>query len=277
MPVITMTREMGSLGVRVAQQVADRLKLRLVYHEVVKQVADVSGVQTSAVVKYLEGEGGGFFGELFGRSRRLGLGTQQEILEFAQGGNVLIRGWGANFALAGVPGVARVRVCAPMSQRVENMMKRMESVDAAHWQREIEESDKLHAAAISRIYGVENWLDSANYDLVLDTSISTVEQCTDAIVRHVTEDPLVDRTGMRVATDDSLLAARVRYGLFNEGGAASERISVTAIAGVIILEGIVASDRARERIVEFASGYKGVKRVDDRLRVMTEPQRHVIE
>ena len=269
MPVITMTREMGSLGVRVAQQVADRLKLKLIYHELAQQVAEVSGVQTSQVVKYLEGEGAGFFGELFGRSRRLGLGTQQEILELAKQGNVLIRGWGANFALAGVPGVTRVRVCAPMKQRVENMMKRMESLDSAHWLREIEENDKLHRAAIERIYGVENELDAANYDLVLDTSIQTVEECTAEIVRYVSEDPLVDRTGMRVATDDSLLAARIRYGLFSEGGATSERIGVTATKGVVILEGIVATEAARAKIVAFASGYRGVTRVDDRLRVMT--------
>jgi hypothetical protein len=121
MPVITMTREMGSLGVRVAQQVADRLKLKLIYHELAQQVAEVSGVQTSNVVKYLEGEGVGFFGELFGRSRRLGLGTQRKFSSWPKQGNVLIRGWGANFALAGVPGVTRVRVCAPMKQRVENM------------------------------------------------------------------------------------------------------------------------------------------------------------
>jgi cytidylate kinase len=276
MPVITMTREMGSLGVRVAQQVAERLKIRLVYHELVQNVAGVSGIQTSAVVKYLEGQGTGFMGELFGRSRRLGLGTVQEILELAKQGNVLIRGWGANFALVGVPGVVRVRVCAPMSQRVDNMMKRMESLDAAHWQKEVEESDRLHAMAIEKIYGVENWLDPANYDVVLDTSLMTVEQCTGEIVRHVSENPLVDRTGMRVATDDSLLAARIRYGL-NDGGLKDERITITAIRGVVILEGLVSSEAMRKRIVEFVSGYRGVGRVDDRLREMREASRHLIE
>jgi hypothetical protein len=276
MPVITMTREMGSLGVRVAQQVADRLKIKIVYHELVQQVSELSGVQESSVVKYLEGQGTGFIGELFGRSRKLGLGTVQEILELAKQGNVLIRGWGANFALVGVPGVCRVRICAPMKQRVENMMKRMESFDSAHWQREIEESDRLHAAAIQKIYGVENWLDPSNYDLVLDTGLMTVEQCTDEIVKHVSEDPLVDRTGMRVATDDSLLAARVRYGLLNEPKTKDERVTVTAVRGVIILEGIVSNEATRKRMVEFVSGYRGVTRVDDRLQDMRSA-RHIEE
>ena len=277
MPVITMTREMGSLGVRVAQHVSERLKLKLVYHELVQNVAGAANVGTSAVVKYLEGKGGGFLGELFGQSRRLGLGTQQEILELAKQGNVLIRGWGANFALVGVPGVCRVRVCAPMEQRVQNMMKRMDSVDASHWQGEIEESDKLHATSIARIYGVENWLDPTNYDLVLDTSLQTVEECADEIVLHVSQDPLVDRTAMRNATDDSLLAARVRYGLFNEGGVGGERICVPAVKGTLILEGIVTSEAVRKRIVDFVSKHKGVKGVHDRLHLMTTAARHVIE
>jgi len=276
MPVVTMTREMGSLGVRVAQGVAERLGLTVIYHELVKNVADVSGTQPSAVSKFLEGESS-FVGELFGRSRRLGLGTVQEILTLAKQGNVLIRGWGANFALSGVPGVVRVRVFAPMNRRVENMMKRMESMDSARWQREIEENDRLHSAAIAKIYGVENWRDPANYDLVLDTSATPVEECTELIVRRVSEDPLVDRTGMRVATDDSLLAARLRYSLCTEGGPADERIVVNASKGVVVLEGIVASDAAREKIVEFASKYKGVTRVEDRLRVMRASTRHLSE
>jgi cytidylate kinase len=277
MPVVTMTREMGSLGVRVAQQVTERLKIRLVYHELVQNVADVSGLETSAVVKYLEGQGTGFMGELFGRSRHLGLGTVQEILELAREGNVLIRGWGANFALVGVPGVVRVRVCAPMRQRVENMMKRMESLDYAHWQKEVEESDRLHATAIARIYGVENRLDAANYDLVLDTSLMTVEQCTHEIVRHVCESPLVDCSGMRDATDDSLLAARIRYGISNDAGVNDERISVTAIRGVVILEGIVSTQAVRGRIVTSVSQHRGVTRVDDRLREMRESARYMSE
>jgi cytidylate kinase len=276
MPVITMTREMGSLGVRVAQGVAERLKLRIIYHELVQNVADVSGAQPSAVSKFLEGESS-FIGELFGRSRRLGLGTVQEILELAKQGNVLIRGWGANFALVGVPGVVRVRVCAPMNRRVENMMKRMESMDADRWKREIEENDRLHAVAIAKIYGVENWRDPANYDLVLDTSVTPVEECAAEIVRRVSEDPLVDRTGMRVATDDSLLAARLRYGLCTDGGPGDERITVSASKGVVVLEGIVASDAAREKIVAFASKHKGVTAVDDRLRVMRASTRHLSE
>ena len=277
MPVVTMTREMGSLGVRVAQQVAERLKIRLVYHELVQNVADVSGVHTSAVVNYLEGQGTGFMGELFGSSRRLGLGTVQEILELAKQGNVLIRGWGANFALVGVPGVVRVRVCAPLRQRVENMMKRMESLDHAHWQKEVEESDRLHATAIAKIYGVENWLDAANYDLALDTSLMTVEQCTHEIVRHVCENPLVDCSGMRRATDDSLLAARIRYGISNDAGVKDERISVTSIRGVVILEGIVSDQAVRSRIVNSVSQHRGVTRVDDRLREMRESARYMSE
>jgi osmotically-inducible protein OsmY len=44
---------------------------------------------------------------------------------------------------------------------------------------------------------------------------------------------------------------------------------VTATKGIVILEGIVATEAARAKIVAFAAGYKGVTRVDDRLRVMT--------
>ena len=97
-----------------------------------------------------------------------------------------------------------------------------------------------------------------------------------ALAKPDARNNLFDRTGMRLATDDSLLAARVRYGL-NDGGLKDERITITAIRGVVILEGLVSSQAMRKRIVEFVSGYRGVGRVDDRLREMRESARHLTE
>ena len=46
-------------------------------------------------------------------SKRLARYTAEEILDLANRGNVLIRGWGACVVLRDVPHVVRVRVCAP--------------------------------------------------------------------------------------------------------------------------------------------------------------------
>ena len=118
MPVIAMTREMGSRGKDVALGVAERLGLEIVHHEIVEQsVARKMRLTEGSVHRFLEGEA-----SLWERwkidGHRLSRYTTEEILEIALGGNVIIRGWGAAQLLASVPHVVRVRVCAPMSARV---------------------------------------------------------------------------------------------------------------------------------------------------------------
>ena len=103
MPVIAMTREMGSCGRVVAERVAEEMGLTLVMHELVEP--DLAGrlqVQESAVHRRFEG--GATLRERWQVPRkRLAQYTAQEILELAQRGNVLIRGWGACALLRDVP------------------------------------------------------------------------------------------------------------------------------------------------------------------------------
>jgi hypothetical protein len=116
-----MTREMGSRGREVAQRVADEMGLTLVLHELVEHdLAERLQVPETAV--HHRFEGGATLRERWQISRkRLAQYTAEEILELAQRGQVLIRGWGACVLLREVPHVARVRVCAPMALRERNV------------------------------------------------------------------------------------------------------------------------------------------------------------
>jgi len=95
MVVIAMTREMGTLGKDVAQGTAEALGLRIIHSELVEHdLATRLGIQESAVHHYLEGSP-----SLLERWKidkdKLSRYTAEEILEIAQQGNVIIRGWDA--------------------------------------------------------------------------------------------------------------------------------------------------------------------------------------
>ena len=95
MTVIAMTREIGSLGNDVAAGLAARLGLRMFRSEIVAStVAERLGVETGAVLRYVEGSAS--LRERWQIDRRkLFRYTAEEILRLAQQGNVLIKGWGA--------------------------------------------------------------------------------------------------------------------------------------------------------------------------------------
>ena len=124
-----MTREMGSRGKEVAQRLAQQMGLTLILHELVEHdLAEHMHVPESAVHHRLEG--GATLHERWQiGSKRLAHYTAEEILDRAQKGNVLIRGWGACVLLRGVPHIARVRVCAPMEAREPRVMERLDLKD----------------------------------------------------------------------------------------------------------------------------------------------------
>src|SRR3972149_8243595 len=117
MPVIAMTREMGSGGREVAQRVADKMGLTLILHEMVEHdLAEHLQVRDSAVHHLLEG--GATLREAWPiGSKRVARYMGEEILDIADRGNRLIRGWGACILLRDVSHVVRGRVWTPLVVR----------------------------------------------------------------------------------------------------------------------------------------------------------------
>ncbi len=56
MPLITMPREMGTLGKDVAAAVAQQLGKPLIHHEIIESLANKMRLRKSHVVRFLEGK-----------------------------------------------------------------------------------------------------------------------------------------------------------------------------------------------------------------------------
>ena len=262
MVVIAMTREMGTLGKDVAQGIADQLDLQVIHHEIVEHdLAERLHLQESAVHRYLEGEA-----SIIERwkvdKKKLSRYTALEILEFAQQGNVVIRGWGATALLRDVPNVLRVRVCAPMAFRERVMMERLGLKDASVARREIERNDAAHGRIIQGFFGLD-WKDPLLYHVVLNTGATPVETCVRTL-RLLTDDPAFGETAAaRSLLDDKLLEWRVRAHLadrFVDSG-----IEATAANGMVFLAGTCIQPRWKVDIENSVRGIPGVKDVQSNI------------
>ena len=58
MPLIAMTREMGSLGKDVASGIAQQANRKVVYHEIIDHLADKMRLRKSHVERFLDGRAG---------------------------------------------------------------------------------------------------------------------------------------------------------------------------------------------------------------------------
>jgi cytidylate kinase len=262
MAVIAMTREMGSLGKDVAAGLADQMGLTVVHHELVEHhLAERLGVKENAVHRYLEGEA-----SLLERWRidkdKLSRYTAEEILELAQKGNVVIRGWGAVAVLRGVPHVLRVRVCAPMASRERVMMERLGLKSPSEATSEILQNDAAHARIMRGFFGV-NWEDPQLYHLVLNTGSVPVDACV-SFVRLLAERPeFQEREETRSVLVDKLLESRVRAAL---GEASDMPITIKVMKGKVMLSGTMM--RPIGNVEELVRSVPGVREVENHILVV---------
>ena len=265
MPLIAMTREMGSLGKDVAAGIAQRANKKVVYHEIIEPLANKMRLRKSHVERFLEGKSG-IWERLTTDRTSLSIFTADETFRFLRDDSTaVIRGWGAVHLLRNIPHVIRVRVCAPFDTRVARMMERLGTDNRETVENEIHLSEEAHSAITKRHFGV-NWKDPENYDLVLSTERLSVDDCVDE-VEGMMKRPRFQEThdSIRLVTNLALEWA-VRSALRRDTRTTEVGITVECLDGVVRLLGVVDDADQAMAVEEVARSIEGVKEVDNQLR-----------
>lgn len=272
MTVIAMSQEMGTLGRDVAAGVAERLGLRLVRHEIGDQAADRMHVKKSLIRRFREGQAGWFEKRQVDESS-LALYTAEQVYELALEGNVLIRGWGATCLLFPVRHVPCIRICAPLDLRVRWLMQRLDTDDEELARAEIERSDSAHAARIERAFRVKLG-DPVLYDMVLNTGRVAIETCIDMVI-DLSRRPEFQPVDASIAQLRNLaLQAHIQTALRANDSEGHLNITPEVDDGAVVLRGVVVDDHERTLAAGIAQGVRGVRSVDNQLRVMKATHRY---
>lgn len=271
MPVIAMTREMGSLGRDIALVLAEELGLSLVQHEVVEHVADKMHVGASAVNRFLEGEAGLLERWNIDR-KRVSLFTAEEIFDLAASGNVLIRGWGAAHLLRPVPHVLSVRICAPMADRTRTMMERIGIDDPDTARREIEKNDAAHTTTITQL-GHADWQNPLHYDLVINTAHIPVSAGVNMIKQLVHDPAFAETDESRTLLTDMKLEAAIQAAVKSHAGTklldSLFDVTLKPGTGEVLMTGMVDNDTISHEAEQMIRQIPGVKSVRNDLLIAT--------
>ena len=258
MPVIAITREMGSLGKDVAAGVGEELDLPVIYHEVIDHLADRMRVRRSHVIKLLDGKAG-LLERLTADQTSLFIHSADEIIGKAlEGQGAVIRGWGATHLLRDISHVVTVRVCAPLETRRKRMCERLNTTDVAMVAEEIHRNDEAHTAIVKRHYGLQ-WTDPEHYDLVLNTERVSVEECVEEVLSIVRSPKFAETEASRAKLGDLALTAHVWSALRRAQDTRETRATVTSSAGVVTVSGCGTDEMLK--IVEVAVAVPGVRDV----------------
>lgn len=185
MAVITISRQLGSLGFEIGNLVSDRLGYRVVWRELINEAAQRSGAPDVALAVIDEL---GLLGVTPSAKNSQAYldAVRTVVLEFARKGNVVLVGRAGQRILAGFPGALHVRLIAPLDLRAKRIAKEQKiSLEAAHSQ--IEASDAHRRQYLKRNYQAD-WEDPSLYDLVINTGRMTSAAACELIclaARHI--------------------------------------------------------------------------------------------
>lgn len=268
MPMIAMTREMGSLGKDVAAGLAARSGRKVVYHEIIEPIASKMRLRKSHVERFLEGRSG-IWERLTTDKTALSIFTADETFRFLRDGTTgVIRGWGAVHLLKSVPHVIRLRICAPMETRVKRMMERLSTDNRETVVSEIQLSEEAHTAITRRHFGI-NWREPEHYDLVLSTERLSIEECVDEVEAMLRKKAFQESPESLRLVDDLAVEWAVRSALRRDARTAELSVTVAAREGRVCLSGVAADEDELKAAGELAGAVEGCLEVDNQLKTTT--------
>lgn len=264
MPLVAITREMGSLGIEVAEQVAAELKVPLIHQEIIDQLADKMRVRKSHVERLLRGKAG-LIERLTADKTSISIYTAAETTALAaREGGCVLRGWGASQLLRTVPHAVCVRVCAPAELRKQRMLERLKTSDDRLVESELKISDEAHAAIIRRHFGV-NWQDAELYDMVFNTERVTIAECVQEVLRLVRSPVFAETPASQRRLADLGLATLIKAKLREHAPTRSVQVSIKANDGVVTLAGVVDGAGQSAEVERTVQQVPGVKAVENNL------------
>jgi cytidylate kinase len=259
MAIITVSRELGSLGTDVAQAVAKGLKYDYLDKEGFNKALGEHGFSAMKLEKYDEKKPP--LWDVFSSDRdRFLLFMKMVIYNFAEKGNVVIVGRGGQILLKDLPGTLTVRIEAPHGVRLQRISEAM-SCDAKQAEHIIASSDHDRNGFHKFFFNID-WNRNDVYDLVINTKTLAIESCVAIIKSAVKSKEVGDRLKeAKVELGNLSLSQRVEAHILYEEEVPIQYLEVTAQEGVVILRGAVTTMQIADRCEEVARTVEGVKDV----------------
>jgi cytidylate kinase len=263
MPVITVSRQLGSLGTEISQKVAEILQYEFVDKEKMAKALATYGLPEPDLERFDEKKPP-LWDSLQVQRRKFLHFLQAVIYDHARKGKVIIVGRGGQVLLKDLPGALHLRVVAPFEVRLHRFME-SGGVDEKQATRILRRSDRDSAGFIQSFFDVD-WDDSALYDLVINTRKLSLDMAVQMILAFI-HSPDIEEGGKKAEEKlmDIALLQKVEATLLGILGVEIRHINIQVEGGMVILRGAVGSAMEKGNCEKSVAGLEGVRKVDNQL------------
>ena len=191
MPIITISRQNGSLGDEIAASLAQRLGTTVISRQYA--LDNFYGEIPSGTLSRLNESAKFFQTAIPSGSRTYADILVERIRSMASlsDPNLVILGLGGCVMLSGHPEAIHIRVTASMHER-EKIISRRYRISPDEAREVITISDRKHKRFVQTLFG-KDITDPSLYDLILNTDRLSVDECTDSILELARKHGLKER------------------------------------------------------------------------------------
>ncbi len=266
MPIITISRQMGSGGIPIAHKVAEELGYTLIDGESILEAAGTYGLSPEAVEQ--ADEKPPHFVDNMDIKQVLDLHyIELIILEYALKGNVIIYGRGGQDLLNDIKSKLRVRIIAPFEDRVSRWAER-EWLDPDRARYLVRKSDQQRAGFIM-YYFDRDWDDPLNYDLVINTQHLSEEKAVELICNGIKDDNLAEsKADCKKKLTDLIIRKRLEIEIIKCGEIDCYLLEIDVKDGIATLGGQVHSKAEKNKAIKMAVDMDGITDVVDDIKVV---------
>jgi len=265
MSVITISRQLGSLGTEIAHAVANKLNYEYLDKDKIGKALGDYGLSAFEVETFDE-KPPPFWDYMYMQKKKFLHIIQALIHDFARKDNVVIVGRGGQVLLKDFPGVLHVRIIAPLDLRIQRIIEQGGG-DKKQAMGVLRRSDRDSAGFMRGFFDVD-WDDPGLYDLIMNTRHLSAEAVERMIIESahslkIKEGGRRDREKL----EDLALVQKVETSLLVVLGSGLRQIDITAERGVVFLKGTVPSNVLKEDCQNAVACIKGVNLVNSQLSV----------
>jgi len=275
MPIVTITRQLGSRGDATGRALAEQLGFRYLDKLGIADAMRVYGGDVEASAPEIEEKQPSFWERLNEERRRHSIMLRSAVYSFVLEDNCVLVGVGASMLLKDLSHVLKVLTIAPLEIRVQRVMRegsldRAGPVDQETALEMVRSKDRETAGYLRYLFNVD-YLNPKLYDFVLNTGRWEVPAAADYLSELLKLPEISTTVESTERLEDLALGSLVEARLVNNAGIWVHGLRATAERGEITLTGEVITDEDRDVAEEIAAAVPGVRGVINELRIQPPP------
>jgi cytidylate kinase len=261
--MVTISRQAGAGGDEVARMLAEQLGWRLLDNEGVERLLVAKGFRQAAVESFNERKPDLWHRFSTAKERYLHF-LKLVTYDFARQGSCVILGRGGQILLAEVPGVVRVRVVAPLEDRVARV-RELDGGDESRARQAVEHTDNQRMGFYRLLFHAD-WDCFDLYDLVINSHLVSEKTAAELIVKTLGAKE-VTRTRREASRKlkDLYLTEKAIIAILFQQKLPIHCLEIGVEDGAVTLKGTARDHPSIERAEEVAATVFSLKRIENEI------------